>query len=78
MKREPIQLKAGLQFRSRTFQDVAEIVSIDEVTDSIEIRRIPSDGNAFMVTWGLQSTKHLFNQGFYFIPKQIPNDVTTS
>jgi len=73
-----IPLTAGLHFRSKTFSDTAEIVRIDERTDSIEIKRIPSDGNAFVVTWPLQSTKRLFAQGFYFIAQIIPDDVTTS
>lgn len=78
MKREPIQLKAGLQFRSKTFGDIAEIVRIDEKTDTIFVERIPSDGNAYIVEWPLQATRDHFKQGFYYIPKPILFDVTTS
>jgi len=77
MSQQPIILKAGLQFRSKTFADIAEIVGMDEMTDIVKVRRTPSDGNAYIVDWPLQATKDHFKQGFYFIPKPIPYDVTT-
>lgn len=72
------ELKKGLQFRSKTFAAQAEIVMIDEKTDTIRIRLTPADGHAYESEWPLQATKDHFKQGFYFVPKPIPNDITTS
>jgi hypothetical protein len=75
--KEPLQLKAGLQFRSKTFAAIAEIVRIEEATDTIIVRmNADSDNSAYEVPWPLQATKDHFKQGFYFIPKPIPNDIT--
>jgi hypothetical protein len=76
MSQQPIQLKAGLQFRSKTFAATAEIVRIDEKTDTITVLMISSEDHARELEWPLQATKDHFKQGFYFIPRSIPNDVT--
>ena len=78
MNKDDIILKAGLQFESKTFFDTAEVVRIDENTDTIEIRRIPSDGHAYVVDWPLQATKERFKEGFYFLSEPIPFNITTS
>jgi hypothetical protein len=75
---QSIVLKAGLKFRSKTFSDEAEIVSMRESSDIILIRLTSSEGHAHIKEWPLQATREHFKQGFYFIPERILNDVTTS
>jgi len=74
--KDTLLLRAGLKFQSKTFRAEAEIVSLDESTDTIRVRLTPSDGNAYESEWPLLATKDHFKQGFYFIPEHKPNDVT--
>lgn len=78
MSSPTIPLKAGLKFKSKTFANEAEIVTIDEASDTVRIRMTRSDDTQYETEWPLLATREHFKQGFYFIPKAIPFDVTTT